>query len=84
MSEIQQLHTNTVDSVRKEAHQWISQTSSNLLNQYRFDKPYSVDKSRYLIIDAMTIMLCSNLECDYELTDCVLEKMNKYIQQKYC
>lgn len=80
--ELVQRFENTEESLRKNAQIWLSKTSDNLLNHYRFDRPYNLDNSKYLIVNAIAFMLCSNLDCDFELTDCRLEKMNIYIQKK--
>lgn len=80
--ETTQIHTNTTESVRKNADRYLSKVSTDLLNSYRFDKPYKVNTPKYLIVNAMAFLLCSDLDCDFHFSDKRLETMNMYIEKR--
>lgn len=80
--EIKQQNTNTTYNTKKNIHKWLSSTSMDLLNHYRFDRPNKLDIPRYLITNAMLSVLCSDLECDIDVDDCLLEKINLYVEKR--
>jgi hypothetical protein len=80
--ETRQQYTNTIESVKKNIDKYISKKSVDLLNYYRFDRPNKLDIPKYLIIDAMSTILCAGLDCNLEITDEMLEKINLYVEKQ--
>ena len=80
--ETRQQYTNTIESVKKNIDKYISKKSVDLLNHYRFDRPNKLDIPKYLIIDAMSTILCAGLDCNLEITDEMLEKINLYVEKQ--
>ena len=76
-----QRHINTQNSIYEKIQRHYQHKSDGLLHKYIFDKEYIFDIPDYLIVKAMEHIICQDLDCDYEVTDCKLEEMNIYLEK---
>jgi len=42
---------------------------------------YSFNIPDYFVVKAMESIICQDLDCDYKVTDCMLEEMNIYLEK---
>jgi hypothetical protein len=76
-----QRHINTQNSIYEKIQRHYQHKSDGLLHKYIFDKEYSFDIPDYFVVKAMEHIICQDLDCDYEVSDCMLEEMNIYLEK---
>ena len=76
-----QRHINTENSIYEKLQRHYQKQSDKLLHKYIFDKPYNLDMKEFLIVRTMDAVICQDLDCDYKVTNCMLEKMNIYLEK---
>lgn len=77
-----QHHSNTINSLYEKVLRYYQKESTNLLHEKIFDIPASFDMKRFLITQSIEHLLCSDMECDFDLNDCRLEKINMYLSKR--
>ena len=77
-----QQHIHTVVGVKKSADKYMSDNSTGILHKYRFDKEHTPNKTRFLITGAFSFLLCADMDCEFLLSEEVLEKMKFYIEKR--
>lgn len=80
--EVQQQFTNTVATTKKKLDKWLSDESTKLLHRKMFDRPYKFQLHQYIINGAMSHILCAGLDCDFNISDDLLEKITLYVEKR--
>lgn len=76
-----QRHTNTEESIHEKIQRHYQKKSDGLLHKYIFDKEFNFSIPDYFIVKTMENIICQDLDCDYKVTSCMLEKMNIYLEK---
>ena len=73
------LHRHTLESVLCDIDAWYMKEGVEQLKNLRFDICIKDNLSKYKVIKAHERMLRRNLECDFEITESILERVNLLI-----
>jgi|32_taG_2_1085360.scaffolds.fasta_scaffold20483_2 hypothetical protein len=76
-----QRHTNSEQSIHEKIRRHYQHKSDSLLHKYIFDKDFHFSVPDYVIVKTFENIICQNLDCDYGIDSCMLEKMNIYLEK---
>lgn len=77
-----QRHINTVESIDEKILDYYSMHSTGLLHQHILDKPYQFDPREYMIVKSLQHVVCTDLACGYQVTECDLETANLFLEKR--
>ena len=80
MDTLQRL-TNTEQSIYEKIQRYYQKKSDGLLHNYMFDKEFHFDIPNCTIVKTFENIICQDLDCDYGIDSCMLEKMNIYLEK---
>jgi len=80
--DITQVHTNTTESVYEQTLKYFQKESTDLLHSYIFDIPYKFSMVDYVTKKAIADIVCLEMECDFEVNDCMLEKISLHFRKR--
>lgn len=77
-----QQHTNTVHSVHEQTLDYFRSESEKVLHDYMFDIPHNFSMTDYLVKKALSDIVCLEMECDFKLNECILEKISLHFSKR--